>query len=49
MAAMRAQLKEMLQKRINLSVSERYLAGGKVDVDALLQGEDDEIFLGRAP
>ncbi len=46
--SMRAQLKEMLQKRINLGVSERYLAGGNVDVDALLEGRSDKNFLARA-
>ena len=36
-ANLRAQLKELLSKRINLGVSERYLAGGGVDVNALLR------------
>lgn len=43
---MKAKLRELLSKRVNLGVSERYLAGGKVDVDALLQGRGDQTFLG---
>ncbi|KIW95978.1 uncharacterized protein Z519_03044 [Cladophialophora bantiana CBS 173.52] len=41
----RSQLDEMLKKRINLGVSERYLAGGRVDVEALLEGRMDGAFL----
>lgn len=45
-ARMKAMLKEMLQKPVNLGVSERYLAGGKIDVDALLEGRVDRNFIG---
>lgn len=41
----RAQLDVLLKKRINLGVSERYLAGGKVDVDALLDDKTGAAFL----
>jgi ATP-dependent RNA helicase DDX24/MAK5 len=46
LAGMRARLREMLSKPVNLGISERYLAGGKVDVDALLEGDEDHTFLG---
>jgi ATP-dependent RNA helicase DDX24/MAK5 len=46
-AGMKARLKELLSKRVNLGISERYLAGGNVDVDALLQGTSDQNFLAR--
>jgi len=45
MAEWRAELKGMLNKRVNLGVSERYLAGGRVDVNALLEGRADSAFL----
>lgn len=48
-AGLRAELKALLAKRVNVGVSERYLAaGGKgvVDVDELLKGVKGE-FLGR--
>ncbi|KIW49426.1 hypothetical protein PV05_11106 [Exophiala xenobiotica] len=41
----RTELQSLLDKRINLGVSERYLAGGRVDVDALLDGKVDGTFL----
>ncbi|KIV80711.1 hypothetical protein PV11_08195 [Exophiala sideris] len=41
----RYELDGLLNKRINLGVSERYLAGGRVDVDALLDGRVDGAFL----
>ena len=44
-ASWKAQLKDQLGKKVNLGVSERYLAGGKVDVDALLAGSADSNFL----
>lgn len=44
-ARWRAELKELLAKRVNMGVSERYLAGGKVDVDAILDGRNDGLFL----
>lgn len=46
MAAAKAELRELLKKRINVGVSERYLTDGRVDVDALLKGADNKDFLG---
>lgn len=50
MGALRAQLREELSRRVNLGVSERYIAGGRVDVGALLReresGADAGVFLG---
>lgn len=48
---MRAKLREELSKRVNLGVSERYIAGGRVDVGALLKereqgGGTAGLFLG---
>lgn len=43
--AMRAELRSLLAKRVNAGVSERYLTGGSIDIDALLKGEKGE-FLG---
>lgn len=45
--ALRAELKQLLQKRINVGVSETYLTSGRVDIDALLKGEGDQQFLGQ--
>lgn len=45
--ALRAELKQLLKKRINVGVSETYLTSGKVDIDALLKGEGDQEFLGQ--
>jgi ATP-dependent RNA helicase DDX24/MAK5 len=45
MGSLRAELKEMLSKRVNIGVSERYLTAGGVDVDELLTGQKGE-FLG---
>lgn len=42
---LRAELKGLLAQRVNVGVSERYLTGGAVDVEALLRGETGE-FLG---
>jgi len=45
-AGWKAQLRELLARRVNLGVSEKYIAAGRVDVNALLDGErDDGIFL----
>ncbi|KAL2441093.1 ATP-dependent RNA helicase MAK5 [Exophiala dermatitidis] len=44
-AEWRAELSSLLNKRINLGVSERYLAGGAVDMEALLNGKMDGAFL----
>jgi len=41
----RSELDGMLNKRVNLGVSERYLAGGSVNVEALLNGKMDAAFL----
>lgn len=47
MAGMKAELKEMLSKRINIGVSERYITAGRVDIDALLRGDgNNEAFIG---
>ncbi|KAK2777562.1 ATP-dependent RNA helicase [Emmonsiellopsis sp. PD_33] len=45
-AGLRAQLRELLSKRINVGVSEKYLTAGRVDIEALLRGEGNEAFLG---
>ncbi|ROV91395.1 hypothetical protein VPNG_09972 [Cytospora leucostoma] len=45
-AAMRAQLRQLLAKRVNSGVSERYIATGTVDMDELLSGVKGE-FLGN--
>lgn len=41
----RSELDGMLSKRVNLGVSERYLAGGSVNVEALLNGTMGGAFL----
>ena len=41
----RSELDSLLSKRVNLGVSERYLAGGAVDVEALLNGQMNGAFL----
>ncbi|KAI1776989.1 DEAD-domain-containing protein [Hypoxylon cercidicola] len=46
LAALRAELRELLSKRVNAGVSERYIATGMVDMDELLRGAKGE-FLGR--
>lgn len=43
---LRAQLRELLSKRVNTGVSERYLATGLVDMDELLKGAKGD-FLGK--
>jgi ATP-dependent RNA helicase DDX24/MAK5 len=48
MGALKAELKSLLSKRVNVGVSERYLASGRIDVGRLLRGEAGE-FLGEAP
>ncbi|OAP65250.1 hypothetical protein AYL99_01222 [Fonsecaea erecta] len=45
LAQWRTELDVLLRKRINLGISERYLAGGRVDVEALLRGRMDGTFL----
>ena len=44
-ARWRAELKELLSKRVNLGVSERYLAGGRIDINALIDGQANDSFL----
>ncbi|KAI0095747.1 DEAD-domain-containing protein [Hypoxylon sp. NC0597] len=46
LAALRAELRELLSKRVNAGVSEKYIATGMVDMDELLRGAKGE-FLGR--
>ncbi len=41
----KAELTDLLAKKVNMGVSERYLAGGRVDVHALLGGRSDGMFL----
>lgn len=47
LAAMRAELKQLLSQRVNVGVSERYLTSGRVDIEALLRGEGNNSFLGQ--
>lgn len=44
--ALRAQLKQLLSKRVNAGVSEKYIASGTVDMDELLRGAKGD-FLGK--
>ncbi|EFQ35491.1 DEAD/DEAH box helicase [Colletotrichum graminicola M1.001] len=46
MAAMRAQLRDLLSRRVNTGVSEKYITSGTLDVDALLRGGAGD-FLGK--
>lgn len=46
LAALRAELRDLLSRRVNTGVSERYIATGLVDVDELLRGAKGD-FLGR--
>ncbi|OAA59873.1 ATP-dependent RNA helicase MAK5 [Niveomyces insectorum RCEF 264] len=45
--ALRAELKQLLAQRVNAGVSERYLAAGGVDVEALLRDNEGD-FLGAS-
>ncbi|KAE9972079.1 hypothetical protein EG328_003945 [Venturia inaequalis] len=45
MGAWKVELKALLKERVNVGVSERYITGSTVDIDALLRGEQGE-FLG---
>ncbi|KAL4929072.1 ATP-dependent RNA helicase MAK5 [Aspergillus undulatus] len=47
LAGLRAELKELLSQRVNLGVSERYITSGRVDIEALLRGENSDTFLGQ--
>ncbi len=44
---MKAELRAMLARRVNVGVSERYLSAGGLDVEELLEGGGREEFLGR--
>ncbi|KAL9016450.1 MAG: hypothetical protein Q9185_006219 [Variospora sp. 1 TL-2023] len=44
---MKAELKAMLARRVNVGVSERYLSAGGLDVEELLEGRGRKEFLGR--
>ncbi|KAI2626909.1 DEAD-domain-containing protein [Hypomontagnella submonticulosa] len=46
LGAMRAELRELLSKRVNAGVSEKYIATGMVDMDELLRGAKGD-FLGK--
>ncbi|KKZ68636.1 ATP-dependent RNA helicase MAK5 [[Emmonsia] crescens] len=46
-AGLKAQLRELLMKRINMGVSEKYLTAGRVDIEALLAGGGNKAFLGQ--
>ncbi|ETN39903.1 uncharacterized protein HMPREF1541_06129 [Cyphellophora europaea CBS 101466] len=41
----RAELRDLLSRRVNMGVSERYIAGGAVDMDALVDGRGSAVFL----
>lgn len=47
LGALRAELRQMLNQRVNVGVSERYLTAGGVDIDELLSGVKGNEFLGR--
>ncbi|KAI9690881.1 MAG: ATP-dependent RNA helicase [Bathelium mastoideum] len=46
MQALRGELKGLLAQRVNVGVSERYITGGGVDVDELLEAREKGEFLG---
>ncbi|EEA28169.1 ATP-dependent RNA helicase [Talaromyces marneffei ATCC 18224] len=47
LAGLRAELKQLLSKRINIGISERYITAGRVDVESLLRGEgNNKAFIG---
>ncbi|RYP55134.1 hypothetical protein DL768_000253 [Monosporascus sp. mg162] len=46
LGALRAELRELLSRRVNAGVSEKYIATGMVDIDELLRGAKGD-FLGR--
>ncbi|KXL43058.1 hypothetical protein M433DRAFT_74642 [Acidomyces richmondensis BFW] len=52
-AAMKAELKGLLKQRVNVGISERYLASGSLDMNELLQQQELGIktgeFLGNVP
>ncbi|KAI0417811.1 P-loop containing nucleoside triphosphate hydrolase protein [Xylaria grammica] len=46
MGAMRAELRDLLSRRVNAGVSEKYIANGLIDIDELLRGANGD-FLGK--
>ncbi|RWA13015.1 hypothetical protein EKO27_g2083 [Xylaria grammica] len=46
MGAMRAALRDLLSRRVNAGVSEKYIANGLIDIDELLRGANGD-FLGK--
>ncbi|KAK5625998.1 hypothetical protein RRF57_001714 [Xylaria bambusicola] len=46
LGAMRAELRDLLSRRVNAGVSEKYIANGLVDIDELLRGTEGN-FLGK--
>ncbi|KAI0182871.1 ATP-dependent RNA helicase MAK5 [Xylaria flabelliformis] len=46
LGAMRAELRDLLSRRVNAGVSEKYIANGLVDIDELLRGANGD-FLGK--
>ncbi|PKS11329.1 hypothetical protein jhhlp_003091 [Lomentospora prolificans] len=48
LGALRAQLRELLERKVNTGVSERYITGGRVDIEALLKADGKGDFLGQA-
>ena len=40
LGTMKAELKDLLKQRVNVGISERYLASGRVDIDELLRQQD---------
>ncbi|KAI2621331.1 DEAD/DEAH box helicase [Xylaria nigripes] len=46
LGGMRAELRDLLSRRVNTGVSEKYIANGLVDIDELLKGANGD-FLGK--
>ncbi|KAI0534310.1 P-loop containing nucleoside triphosphate hydrolase protein [Xylaria digitata] len=46
LGALRAELRDLLSRRVNAGVSEKYIANGLVDIDELLKGANGD-FLGK--
>lgn len=46
-ASLRAQLRDLLSKPVNVGLSERYIAGGNTDINKILQSYKDSAFLGQ--
>jgi ATP-dependent RNA helicase DDX24/MAK5 len=46
LGALKAELRELLSRRVNAGVSERYITGSGVDIDELLKGVEGQ-FLGK--